>query len=64
VNEVIAFIREHTLCKLGKHCPPRKRIQKFDGGRLPQLCCYCRLIVDWKGTDRRIYLHRSTEEEQ
>jgi hypothetical protein len=41
------WLRDHTLCRWGHHCAPHKRIQKFDGGKLPQLCCYCRLIVAW-----------------
>jgi len=46
-EEVVALLYAHTLCELGHHCAPAKRIQKFDGGKLPQLCCYCRLIVAW-----------------
>jgi hypothetical protein len=42
-----AWLRDHTLCRWGHHCAPHKRVQKFDGGKLPQLCCYCRLIVAW-----------------
>lgn len=61
MSEIIAAIRANTLCKLRVHCPPRKRIQKFDGGKLPQLCCYCRLILDWKGEDRRFDAYRTPE---
>jgi hypothetical protein len=46
-SQPYAWLREHTLCKAGRHCDPAKRVQKFDGGKLPQLCCYCRLILAW-----------------
>lgn len=48
-NRILSYgwLREVTLCRRGRHCAPRRRIQKFDGGKLPQLCCYCRLIVAW-----------------
>jgi hypothetical protein len=39
------WLREHTLCRLGLHCRPEKRIVKYDGGRRPALCCYCCKIV-------------------
>jgi hypothetical protein len=39
--------RQITLCKMKIHCRRSKLIQKFDGGKLPQLCCYCMLIVEW-----------------
>ncbi len=39
------MIRAYTLCLIGWHCAPRKRVRKYDGGRCPLLCCYCRLIV-------------------
>lgn len=61
MSEIIAAIRANTLCKLGIHCPEKKRIQKFDGGKLPQLCCYCRLILAWKGEDRRINVYRTPD---
>ena len=38
-------LRENTLCRAGWHCPPSKRIRKYDNGRCPLLCCYCYLIV-------------------
>jgi len=47
MENLCAWFRQHTLCRWGHHCAPRKRIQKLDGGKLPQLCCYCRRIVDW-----------------
>lgn len=34
-----------TLCRAGWHCPPRKAIRKYDGGRCPLLCCHCRVIT-------------------
>jgi hypothetical protein len=40
-----ARLRELTLCKLGHHCSERKVVLKYDGGKLPKLCCYCSLIV-------------------
>lgn len=49
------WLFEHTRCKLGWHS--HKTILKFDGGRLPRLCKYCRLILRYEGHDRRIYLH-------
>lgn len=45
----MSWLRAHTLCKLGLHCARRHRVQKYDGGRLPQLCCHCRLIVGYAG---------------
>lgn len=45
--ELYARFREHTLCKWGKHCSARKREEKFNGGAGAQLCCYCRLIVEY-----------------
>jgi len=47
-----AWLREHTLCKVGRHCDPAKRVQRYDGGKLPQLCCYCRLIIAWGRMER------------
>jgi hypothetical protein len=41
----VSDIRAHTLCKVGLHCRPSKRIQKFDGGRRPALCCHCMKII-------------------
>jgi hypothetical protein len=39
--------RAATLCRLGYHCPRLQRIQKYDGGKLPQLCCHCYRILGW-----------------
>ena len=44
---MIDYIRARTLCRLGWHCGPGKLVQKYDGGKLPLLCCYCRKIVGW-----------------
>lgn len=41
----IEWLRSSTLCRLGRHCRPSKRERKFDGGKCPLLCCYCRRIV-------------------
>ena len=42
-----ARIRAATLCRAGWHCRAGQRIQKYDGGRLPQLCRHCRLITGY-----------------
>jgi hypothetical protein len=34
-----------TFCRARRHCRPRNRVRKFDGGRCPELCRNCRLIV-------------------
>jgi hypothetical protein len=41
------WLREVTLCNWGKHSAPSKRVQKFNGGRGAQLCCYCRIIMKY-----------------
>jgi hypothetical protein len=46
-----SWLREHTLCQFGVHCAYSKRVRKFDSGKLPQLCYYCRLILDWGPPD-------------
>jgi hypothetical protein len=43
----MTWLREQTLCRLGWHCPPRKRVRKFNGGRGAQVCCYCYRIVKY-----------------
>jgi hypothetical protein len=48
---VVSWVREHTLCRLGVHCRPGRRVRKYDGGRLPLLCCYCYEVV---GYDHRL----------
>lgn len=50
----VEFVRRRTLCKLGVHCRADKRERKFDGGKLPELCCYCRLIVGHWSPDIRL----------
>lgn len=38
-----------TFCRTGHHCRPRNRVRKFDGGKCPELCRNCRLIVgNWR----------------
>lgn len=38
-----------TLCRIGRHCRAKNRVRKFDGGRCPELCRNCRLIVgSWR----------------
>jgi hypothetical protein len=38
--------RAHTLCAIGVHCKPSRRVQKYDGGRGAQLCRFCYLVLD------------------
>lgn len=45
--ELLSEIRARTLCRMGRHCSPDRVIQKYDNGRLPLLCCYCRKIIGW-----------------
>lgn len=58
MRNVLDFLLENTRCRLGWHS--RKTVMKFDGGRLPHLCKYCRLILRYEGYDRKIYLHRES----
>jgi hypothetical protein len=44
-RQAYGWVAAHTLCRLGWHS--RRKIRKFDGGKLPLLCAHCRLIVGW-----------------
>lgn len=39
---------ELTLCKAGRHSRPGNRVRKFNGGSPVQLCCHCRVIVEYE----------------
>jgi hypothetical protein len=43
----MSWLHAKTLCRIGIHCRPVKRVEKFNGGNGAALCCHCRLIVRW-----------------
>jgi hypothetical protein len=45
MTNLTEWLRSNTLCRVGLHCRPSKRVQKYDGGRRSLLCRYCRLVV-------------------
>lgn len=49
IKDIVSAVREATLCKAGWH--GKKRIQKFDGGRLPLLCPHCHLILGYQSRE-------------
>lgn len=41
----LSEFRAATLCRLGWHCRRDRRVRKYDGGRYPELCRHCYLIL-------------------
>lgn len=44
-REWYGWAATRTLCRLGWHS--RRKIRKFDGGKLPLLCRHCRWITGY-----------------